>query len=774
MPSVIQRSFAGGEIAPALYGRVDQAKYATGLKTCENFLVQRHGGAANRPGLQFVAEVKDSATRCRLLKFVFNDEQTYVIEAGHEYFRFIRWGGQLEDPPGTPYEIATPYAAADLPRLQYVQSGDVVTIVHRNYRPRDLSRFGHTDWTLTPVSTVPSIATPTGVTVTAGGSGSQVFRYRVTALAEDTYEESAPSAIASVTAAAPTAAAPHTIKWTAVAGAAEYYVYKELNGVYGYVGTAVGTEFRDTNIIPDVNLCAPEPQDLFTDTGDYPATVMYFQQRKWYGNTLNNPEKLWASRSASYNSFSTRRPLQADDALALTIAGRQVNEIRGMVDLGRLVVFTSGAEYFLDGDADGVLRPGYHWPRAQTYNGSGWLPPLVVGDTALYLQARGSIVRDLGYQMEGLDRVGSNDLTIFATHLFNGYQIEEWDYAQVPNSIVWAVRDDGTLLGLTYVRDHRVWGWHRHVTDGAFESVVVVPEGHEDVLYCIVRRTINGQPRRYIERLTSRQIDERTDIRDLFFVDSGLSYDGRNHDPSHTLTLSGGSAWTYDEELTLASSKAGYFGAGDVGNAWQLEAADGSKVTVTCTAYSDDQTVTVTANKTVPESLRDTAVSDWAKAVDDLAGLDHLEGKYVAVFADGNVVDNGLDEAAHQVTNGRISLAEPAAVIHVGLPYVATMETLNLDDPAGETLADKKKLVRLVTLLVESTRGVFVGPDAEHLQEYHQREHEDWGEPTRLKTGYVEIPLNSTWDDNGRIVIRQRDPLPLTVLAAVPSGEIGW
>src|SRR5699024_11584716 len=144
--------------------------------------------------------------------------------------------------------------------------------------------------------------------------------------------------------------------------------------------------------------------------------------------------------------------------LSVTIAGRQVNEIRALVDLGRMVVFTSGVEYFLDGDADGVIRPGYHWPRAQTYNGSGWLPPLVVGDTALYLQARGSIVRDLGYQMEGLDRLGSNDLTIFATHLFNGYQIEEWDYAQVPNSVVWAVRDDGTLLGLTYVRDHREIG----------------------------------------------------------------------------------------------------------------------------------------------------------------------------------------------------------------------------------------------------------------------------------------------------------------------------
>src|SRR5699024_8907608 len=458
--------------------------------------------------------------------------------------------------------------------------------------------------------------------------------------------------------------------------------------------------------------------------------------------------------------------------LSVTIAGRQVNEIRALVDLGRMVVFTSGVEYFLDGDADGVIRPGYHWPRAQTYNGSGWLPPLVVGDTALYLQARGSIVRDLGYQMEGLDRLGSNDLTIFATHLFNGYQIEEWDYAQVPNSVVWAVRDDGTLLGLTYVRDHRVWGWHRHVTDGAFESVVVVPEGSEDALYCIVRRTINGQTRRYIERLTSRQVDARTDICDVFFVDSGLSYDGRNADPGHSFTLSGGSSWGYDEELTLSSSAADYFSAGDIGNAWQLTRGDDT-VTVTCTGYTDAETITVLANKTVPASLRASATAEWAKAVDDLSGLDHLEGCTVAVFADGNVVDNGLDDAAYQVSGGAITLAEPAAVIHVGLPYQATLETLNLDDPAGETLADKKKLVTRVTLLVESSRGVFVGPDADHLQEYYQRTDEAWGEPTRLRTGYIEVPVHADWNDNGRVLIRQRDPLPLTVLAVVPFGEVG-
>ena len=193
MTSAISALFAGGEIAPALYGRADQTKYQTGLKTLRNFLVLKHGGAANRMGTKHINEVKTSALATYMMKFVFNDAQTYIIEIGNLYFRFYTGAAQIvvsgvaayngatayvikdlvvqggvnyyciaattgNAPPnatywypltGTIYEIPTPYATADPARLQFIQSGDTVTITHPSYDTRDLTRTGHTAWKLT-------------------------------------------------------------------------------------------------------------------------------------------------------------------------------------------------------------------------------------------------------------------------------------------------------------------------------------------------------------------------------------------------------------------------------------------------------------------------------------------------------------------------------------------------------------------------------------------------------------------------------------------------
>ena len=95
MTTFSQKSFSGGEISPSLYARVDQVKYANGLKTCRNSMVMRHGGTTNRPGTVFVAEVKDSSKTVRFIPFIFNSDQTYVLEFGDQYMRVLRNGAQV-------------------------------------------------------------------------------------------------------------------------------------------------------------------------------------------------------------------------------------------------------------------------------------------------------------------------------------------------------------------------------------------------------------------------------------------------------------------------------------------------------------------------------------------------------------------------------------------------------------------------------------------------------------------------------------------------------
>lgn len=933
MATVAQRSFSGGELAPTLYARTDTVKYATGARTLRNFMVQRHGGAATRPGSTFIAEVKDSTKAVRLIPFQFNVEQTYCLEFGNLYMRVHQNGVQLTDltltitgvtqanpavltytgtdpvdgqevfisgvvgmtqlnnrnfkianvnsgsntfelqymngtnvnstgfgaytSGGTAkrvYEIATPYVEADLAELQFVQSADVVTLVHKNYAPRELSRTGSTSWTLSEIMFEPTIARPTAVSVSSGGGGSKTFLYKVTSVDATDFEESlagieATQSITGITQANPavltysgadsynngdeiyisdvvgmtevngkvftvanvntgsntfelqgvnstaytayssggnvaktfvrltgandpTASSPHTISWTAVTDAGEYNIYRAVNGVYGFIGVARGTSFQDINYTPDQNDTPPDYRNPFDGTGNYPAAVSYFQQRRAFAATTNEPETFWMSKTAEFNNFTVSSPLQDDDSITGILAGREVNEIRHLLDIGTPLVLTAGGEHALQGDAGGVITPTEINPRQYSYYGSSYLRPIPIGSNALFVQARGSIVRDLGFDYQ-VDGYRGNDLTLFSNHLFDGYELLDWSYQQIPHSVVWVCRDDGKLLGLTYVREQEVLAWTQHDTDGLFENVCCISEGLEDAVYVTVKRTINGSTKRYIERFTQRRVDL---IEDYIGMDSALSYDGTNSG-STTMTLSG-SGWTYTDTLTLTASAAS-FTASDVGN--EIHLFGESTIRAEIVAYTSTTVVSVKPNKTVPVSMRAAAITDWGKAVDELSGLWHLEGKSLSVMGDGFVIASPNNESytVRTVTNGVLTLDKPYVVIHAGLPFVCDLETLNIDTVQGETVRDKKMKIGQVTIDVEESRGLFAGGLApvsndplDGLYELKIRSDEGYDDPVDLETGTVNVVLQTQWNSNGRIFIRQVDPLPATILAVYPEGYI--
>jgi hypothetical protein len=532
--ALIQPSFAGGELAPSLHARVDLAKYAVGLRRCRNFFVHAHGGASNRTGTQFIGEVADSSVRGRLIPFAFNTTQTYVLEFGALCMRVIKDGGYVESSPGVIYELATPYAAADLAALKYEQSNDVMTLTHPSHAPRELSRTGHAAWTLSTISFEPSIDPPGTVaaTPTETAEPTTEYRYVVTAVSSNGLEESVASDHVEVTStklgtalgSSPYRYPEIVVTWSDVAGAERYNVYKLGSGLYGYIGSSDTTSFKDTNLLPDETDTPPATRNPFDGSGNYPATVTFYEQRRVFANSTNKPQTIWGTGSGAFRNMNVSTPTKDDDAFEVTIAGRQVNAIRHLVPLTALIALTAGGEFTIDsGSNSDAIGPGSIRIKPQGYRGAADVRPLVIGNTVLFVQEKGAIVRDLGYTYES-DSYTGNNLSILAAHLFTGYQVEEWAYAQAPYSLVWAVRSDGTLLCLTYEREQQVWAWSRHDTDnGAFESVAVVSEGQEDAVYFIVRRTIDGETKRYVERLHSRQFEA---VEDCFFVDSGLSYDG--------------------------------------------------------------------------------------------------------------------------------------------------------------------------------------------------------------------------------------------------------
>lgn len=924
--SVTQRSFAAGEIAPALYARVDTVKYATGLKKLLNAYVLRHGGMSNRPGTIFLGEVSDSSKETVLIPFVFSVEQAFVLEFGDEYMRVIKDGAyiyeaskvitgitqanpavvsvtahgysngdevyiqsvagmtqvnnrqfkvagvtantfQLQYMDGTNvnstaftayssggtvkkvYEIDTPYVEADLFDLRYTQSADVMTITNQNYPVYDLSRIADDNWSLDEVTFVPGVTNPTGISLTSAGGTGNNFRYTVTAIDPETREESlqgrqAAKTITGITQAnpavvsstshgyangdqvyidgvvgmtevngkyfivqgvtantfqlfdtdssaytayssggsayrthtyntniGPRASNNHTLSWTAVSGIQEYNVYLQVNGVFYYIGTAQGSSFTDLGADPDYSITPPSPRNPFED--DYPASTGYYQQRKIYVNTTDKPEYAFASRTGHFKNFTNRIPLQDDDAVTFNLASGKINKIRSVIGLERLLLFTDNGVFRVNGNDAGVLTPSGINPTQISYVGASSLAPLVINNTALYVQSRGSVIRDL--MNDAVEASKGNELSLISAHLVDDYQIVSWAYQEIPHSVVWIVRDDGKVLSMTYVREQQIVGWAVHEFEGGTaECVCVIPGDTEDEVYFIVKRTIDGRTTRYVEQLNTRKV---ADIKDSIFMDSALSYDGR-HTGSTTMTLSGGTLWTASETLTLTAS-ASTFSASDVGNQIHMTGSDGTIIRFTINAYTSGTVVTGKAHKTVPVAMRSIAITTWASAVDRVTGLWHLEGEDVSVLGDGFVEASPFNDAYETVTvtNGAVDLSKHYSVIHVGLPYKTDLETLEVDTPQGETLQNKNRLVSELTVSFEKSRGGFYGlsePDMADplngLQEMKLRNDESVDDPVDLLTGKGSVIIKSNWNNNGRVFVRQVDPLPMTILSITGEG----
>lgn len=761
----LQRSFAGGEVSPEMFGRIDDAKYQAGLALCRNFIAKPQGPAENRPGFQYVNAVKDSTKKVRLIPFTYSTTQTMVIEMGAGYFRFHTIGATVLS-GGVPYEVANPYAEADLFDLHFVQSADVLTFVHPNYAPRELRRLGATNWTLTTIAFTPTVTAPASVSGMSQGytTAKYSYQYVVTAIGADGVEESAAStravgtavSITGVTQANPgvvTTASAHglvvgdplqiagivgmtqlngntytvasvpstttltlkdssgnevdttafgayasggtltplcirgnlfetgctnTVSWSAVAGATRYNVYKQQGGLFGYLGQTSGLTIIDDNIAPDLSKTPPTYDTVFQAAGDYPGAASYFEQRRCFAGTTNKPQNIWMTKSGTESNMSYSLPIKDDDRIAFRVAAREANTIRHIVPLTQLLLLTSSAEWRVTSVNSDAITPSTISVRPQSYVGASNVQPVTINNTCLYGAARGGHVRELAYSWQANGFI-TGDLSLRAPHLFDTFNITDMAYAKAPQPLVWFVSTSGKLLGLTYVPEQQIGAWHQHDTDGAFESCTVVAEGSEDVLYVVVRRTINGASVRYVERMVSRQFTAQADA---FFVDCGLTYSG------------------------------------------------------------------------APATV--------------ISGLGHLEGKTVSILADGAVHPQRV------VTGGSITLDQDASKVQIGLPITADLQTLpiaaQIDGSFGQ---GRYKNVNKVWLRVYRSSGIFVGPSADLLTEAKQRTTELYGLPPVLKSEEIQLVLTPSWADSGQVFVRQADPLPLTIVSMTAEVALG-
>lgn len=565
MVAVRQTSFAAGELDPKLHGRTDLAVFGKGARRLRNFFVTREGAAMSRPGTVFLGETKGAGTTkaVRLIPFVVSRDESYVCEFGHNYVRFWRNGEPVLF-SATLVELTTPWGEDDLPFLQYAQTGDVLTITSPNEVPVELRRLGPAEFEFPspdasaiqprpPASDFWDILAPgltfyeprvSGVSPVNAGTAERPARewiWKWTAVVQEvatgnyfetlpvtvtnSYEPGSPGTSVGLlptiavypdmavtidlaqsgTGSVPALASTHRV--------VSLNVYRGRGTVFGLVGQTTTRSFVDVGEEPNYTIPPPEGTDpLKVYRADTPAlvrteeafAVAFFQERRAFGGTAERPGRLWLSATGDYANFDRPVIPNADMSLEFEMATRRRETIRSMAGAETLFIFTDSSVWALDGGQGPLAFDSYDL-RVVESGGACHLPALNVRSLLAYVTADERAVRLLAPSARVQRRYEGSPLTGHADHLFRGLAgtVVDWTYAEAPYGLVWAVRADGVLLSMTLGENNAAWT--RHDTDGEAQSVCAIPEGNEDGVYLVVKRTIDGVVKRYVERMVDRE-----------------------------------------------------------------------------------------------------------------------------------------------------------------------------------------------------------------------------------------------------------------------------
>jgi hypothetical protein len=829
-PAVL--SFSSGELAPLFNARVDLEEYASGCRILENMIPLIEGPAMRRGGTRFVREVKDSTDRCGFLRFQFNVEQAYVLEIGDQYMRFYTDHGIVMN--GTnPLELATPWTAADLFDtdgnflLRAVQSGDVLYITHidGDYQPQKLTRSGALSWSIAAflgeggpfqdidpdqTTTIFSSGNTGSVTLTASSAIFTANHIGALILIEqkkdDDTEQWEPAKAVSAntvrrvdnrnyqavnTASTGTITPTHTVgavydgdsgvQWTFLDAG---YGWAKITGVGSSGATATATVLSR---LPNGCVGSGEASTrwafgAWSTAEGWPTHVTFFRERLTFARATTR--EVWMSVAGDFENFADRDDggeVVADSSISIVVASDQVNRIEWLAPADVLLVGTAGAEFAVhEITTSEPLGPGNVRADHNSSYGSRSVRPVRVGDAVLYVQKSGRKLRDLGYTIEK-ERYVSANLNVTSRHLLpKGKAITGLAYQQEPHSVVWALRSDGLLMGATINANQRRFGWHRHVIGGAFGSgdavveaieVMPNPDADADELWLIVKRTVNGSTKRYVEYLEP-EWDSSEDIIEAFYVDSGLTYDGAEN---AMLTPGTGATVAGTANVTFTAGS-GVFVSGDVGKEIRYryttteEDEEGEEYTAyhTARALITSRTSATVVKATIVAAFPSTsaiAANGWRITVTTISGLDHLEGQTVDVLADG------ATHPQRTVTSGAITLQAAAAYVHIGLPCPCKLAPMKLEAGAADgTAQGKTKRVHRVNVRLIDTVGGKAGPNASKLDEILFRSPaDDMDEPLPAFTGDKELPWNDGYSKNGHLMYVNDQPLPATVAAFLPQ-----
>ena len=810
----IQTNFTAGELSPKLFGQTNLDKYSNGVETLENMTVFPQGGATRRSGSRFICEVKNSANTTRLIPFEFNDEQAYVLEFGNQYIRFFKDQGQITEADksisaitkanpavvtatshgysngddvwinsvggmtevngrrytianvtthtfelsgvnstnyttytsgGTAakvYEIATPYTSAQVFDLQFAQSADVMYIVHPSHEPEKLSRTGHTSWTLADVVFEKGPYLDTNTTSTTLNPGSSGVGTGVALVASaDLFASTDVGRLVKL----------HN-------GHAKITAFTDAQNVTIEILTALDASTATT----DWQL------GTFSDTTGFPKAVTFFEQRLIYGGTTSFPQTIFASQSGLFENFDVD-DASASDAFIYTIASNKVNVIRALAPARDLIILTAGGEFKVARPTGEPLKPDNVNITQQTTYGTHSTLPVQIDDAVLFVQRQRQKVRAFEFRFAD-DAYIAPDLNLLADHV-TGTGLVDLAYAQEPDRILYAVRDDGELVGLTYLKDEKILAWHRHIIGGKSQSCTVTVSDYANIVSgsTLTFTKSDGTTVTFTSTTGTAGTNEFKTETNNNTTASNLQTTINGH-ADFTATVSSAEV-TITETTPESTGFLTVDSSSPVRLAIQNETHADVKSITTISEASED-TVYIIVQRLINgstvqyvEYLDSTLNQDSGLAgtvtgsSTTVTSLDHLEGETVQILIDDAVYPK------QKVTNGAVTVSLPSTfeskTIEVGLGYVSTIKTLRPEGTAqaGTAQGRKKRYNEIIVRLLDSV-GVTINND----QLPFRSSANAMGEPIPAFTGDKRV-TNLGWDRDGQITIKQTQPLPMTVLA---------
>jgi hypothetical protein len=838
-------NFTGGELSPRLDGRTDLTKYTSGCSTLENLVVYPHGSAARRPGSTFLAEVANSANKTRLIPFEFSTTQTYMLEFSNLKMRVYKDSGavlegdktitaitkanpavvtanshgysngdevvissvggmtevngkrflvadkttntfELQDKDGVDinsssfttytsggvsnkvFELTTPYTTAQLFDLKFAQSADVMYITHPEHEVEKLSRTGHTAWTLTDVDFTKGPMQDANTTDTTLNPGQSAVGTGIALVASAVTGINSGSGFLSTDAGR--------------------FVF--LSGGYAKITSVTNTTNAVITIITALDSASATANwqlGAFSDTTGHPSSVTFFEQRLVFAGTTEQPQTIFFSRSGDYENMDANigGTVADDDAIIYTIASNQVNAIRFMTATRTLIIGTAGGEFTVSGGGtDSAVTPTNILIKKQSNHGAANVDAISVGNATLFLQRAKRKIRELAYNFD-VDGYIAPDMTILAEHVTEG-GLTQIAYQQEPNQIIYAVRGDGELAGLTYQREQQVTAWHRHIFGGRFGNATITVTDFANIANGtrIVLTKADGTTTTFTSttsattgkfHTTSSNNQTATNLKTLIDADSDF-----------TATVSS-NVVTITETSPLST---GFLTITSLDDATRLTRTnEGKAVCESVAVIPTDDTeyqVYVIVKRTINGATRrfveilnvfdfdqtdntsfnflDSSLSYSGSAVTTISGLDHLEGQTVSILA------NGATHPDKTISSGSITLDRSSTDVKVGLAYTSLLQTMRLNAGSQNgTSQGKTKRIYDITVRMFETIGVEVGPDLLNMERIPFRSSSDlMDEGIPPFTGDKEVEFRGNYETDGFIFVRQSQPLPFTILSLYP------